>query len=564
MCNKLFESSGLNLPESICFQTYAERYNSDTVKRYIGFLSFCFLLLALVAPSWAQTNTHAGVHTVLVLPFENRSNAPGLDWIGEAFPEVLGQRLSAANLYLISRDDRNYALDRFGIPTTLHPSRATLYRIAEQMDADYVVLGSYDYDGQIFSCTAQVLDMKQLRLSNDLKNSGPLLNLIEVQTALSWQVLKSILPETPGTGEQFIRSSEPIRLDAFENYIRGVVATERLDRIRHLREALRLNPQYSQAMLALGKTYFNNREYESAASWLAKVPKTDPGAGEANFLLGLSSYYSGDFEKADAAFRFLESRLALTEVYNNLGVVASRRHKNAVEYFQKAVQQDPNDPDYRFNLGVALYKSGDTAGAVRQLRETLSRRPNDAEAKDLLNTISGTASASISQTSASAAPPAARIPLERIKRNYDESSYRQLALEIRNAMEETLAKTDPKTHAQFHVEHGSELLSKGLVQDAETEFREAILRDPTNAGAHAGLAQVAELNGDAAAARREAETSLRLQQNADAYLVLARLDLKDNHMDAAEQNADRALVLDPANNVAAALKRDIGAKRSKP
>jgi Tfp pilus assembly protein PilF len=404
--------------------------------------------------------------------------------------------------------------------------------------------------------------MKKLRLSSDLKNSGPLLNLIEVQTALAWQVLKSILPETPGTGEQFVRSSEPIRLDAFENYIRGVVATERVDRVRHLREALRLNPQYSQAMLALGKTYFDNREYESAASWLAKVPKTDPGAGEANFLLGLSSYYSGEYDKADAAFRFLESRLPLTEVYNNLGVVASRRHKNAVEYFQKAVQQDPNDPDYRFNLGVALYKSGDTAGAVRQLREAVARRPNDAEARDLLNAISGTASASISQASVGSTAP--RVPMERIKRNYDESSYRQLALEIRNAMEETLSKTDPKTHAQFHVEHGTELLSKGLVQDAEAEFREAILRDPTNALAHAGLAQVAELNGDSAAARREAETSLQLQQNADAYLVLARLDLKDNHMDAAEQNADRALAIDPANNVAAALKRDIGTKRSKP
>ena len=542
------------------------RYNSDTVKRYIGILhSFCFLLLALVAaPSLAQTNTHAGVQTVLVLPFENRSNAPGLDWIGEAFPEVLGQRLSAANLYLISRDDRNYALDRFGIPTTLHPSRATLYRIAEQMEVDYVVLGSYNYDGQTFSCTAQVLDMKNLRLSNDLKNSGPLLNLIEVQTALSWQVLKSILPETPGTGEQFVRSSEPIRLDAFENYIRGVVATEKPDRIQHLREALRLNPQYSQAMLALGKTYFNNREYESAASWLAKVPKTDPTAGEANFLFGLASYYSGDFEKADAAFRFLEARLPLTEVYNNLGVIASRRHKNAVEYFQKAVQQDPNDPDYRFNLGVALYKSGDTGGAAHQLRETLSRRPNDTEAKDLLATISAPASAGISQTSSAGQVPGARVPMERIKRNYDESSYRQLALEIRNAMEETLSKSDPKTHAHFHVEHGAELLGKGLVQDAESEFREAILLDPTSARAHAGLAHVAELNGDGPAARREAQTSLQLEPNAEAYLVLARLDLKENHMEAAEENADRALALDPANNLAAALKRDIGTKRSKP
>lgn len=528
------------------------------MKRSLGILTSCWLLLVFfAAPSLCQS-IHGGVQTVLVLPFENRSKAPGLDWIGEAFPEVLGQRLAAAHLNLVGRDERNLAFDRFGIPTTLHPSRATLYRIAEQMDADYVVLGTYNFDGATFSCQAQVLDMKRLKLSDEMKNSGPLLNLIDVQTGLSWQVLKSIVPETPGTGEQFVRTSEPIRLDAFENYIRGVVATDRVERIRRLKEALRLNPQYSQAMLALGKTYFNGREYELAASWFEKIPKTDSSAGEANFLLGLSAYYIGQYDKAEAAFRVDESRLPLTEVYNNLGVVASRRHKNSVEYFQRAIQQDPNDPDYRFNLGVALYKSGDTAGAVRQLREALTRRPSDAEAKELLNTISGVTSANLGQAPQQTGT---RPPLERIKRNYDENSYRQLALEVRNAMEQSLAGSDPKTHAQFHVEHGSELLGKGLLEDAEWEFREAILRDPTNARAHSGLAQVAELNGDANAARREAQMSLQLQPNADAYVVLGRLDLKDNHLDTAEQNADRALGLDPANNAAADLKRDIATKR---
>ena len=533
------------------------------MKRFIGFLySFCCLLLVFFAASGiAQTVAHNGVQTVLVLPFENRSKAPGLDWIGEAFPEVLGQRLTAAHLNLISRDDRNYAFDRLGIPTTLHPSRATLFRIAEQMDADFVVFGSYNYDGQTFSTSAQVLDMKRLKLSDELKNNGPLLNLIDVQTNLSWRVLKSIVPETQGTGEQFMRSSEPIRLDAFENFIRGVVATEKQDRIKHFREALRLNPQYTDAVLALGKTYFTNREYESAAGWFARVPRTSVSFGEANFLLGLSDYYTGDFDKAEAAFREVEQRLPLTEVYNNLGVVAIRRRKNSVDYFQKAVQQDPNDPDYRFNLGIALYRTGDTAGAVRQLREAVARRPADSEAKDLLNTISGVASANMSQTASGTTPTAAHLPAERIKRNYDENSYRQLAMEVRNAMEQTLSNTDPKTHAEFHVEHGIEMLSKGLVGDAEVDFREAILLDPTNARAHAGLAQVAELNGDIAGARHEAQTSLQLQQTADAYLVLGRLDLKDNRIDAAEQNADRALALDPASNAAAALKRDVGARK---
>jgi hypothetical protein len=43
--------------------------------------------------------------------------------------------------------ERLRAYDRQGVPAGVHASRATLYRLAEQMDVDYVVLGSYSYDG---------------------------------------------------------------------------------------------------------------------------------------------------------------------------------------------------------------------------------------------------------------------------------------------------------------------------------------------------------------------------------------------------------------------------------
>ncbi len=554
---KRFVGLGSSGESPINFQKL-QSYNARILKRLTALIPLlgCLLLGLFAQPLYCQTART--VQTVLILPFENESKAPGLEWISEAFPEVLGDRLSAAHYNIISRDDRNYAFDRFGLPTAIHPSRATIYRLAEQIDADYVVTGHYSYDGQIFSCAAEVLDMKSLRMSDSVANRGPLTTLIDVQTGLSWQVINAIAPGTAGNRDDFVRRSEPIRLDAFENYIRGVVASDRSEKIKRLREAIRLNPQYSEAVLALGRTYFNDREYESAASWLQRIPRTDEYAGQANFLLGLSQYYTGDFDKADASFRFLESRLPLTEVENNLGVIAARRgRRTAVEYFQKAVQLDPNDPDYRFNLALALYKSGDSAGASRQLKEAIARKPNDVESRELLNTISAGG-----LTAASSAAP--RTPLERIKRNYDESSYRQLALEIENAMEASLAKADPKTHAQFHADHGRELLDRGLTADADREFREAVMRDPTNAKAHAGLARIAESKGDSETARREAQTSLQLQPMADAYIVLGRLDLKDNHLDSAEKSADQALALEPNNQAAVSLKREVVSKQTMP
>lgn len=538
-------------------RSQSHSYNAVILKRPNVLIHFSWLLVLLFPQCvLAQTGTPATTKTVLIVPFDNRSSAPGLEWISEAFPEVLGERLAAMHLNVISRDDRNYAFDRSGIPTSIHPSRATLYRLGEQIDADYIVMGTYNYDGQTFQCSADVLDMKRLRLASTGLASGPLSSLIQVETGLAWDVLQVISPTSGGTREQFTRNAPAVRLDAFENYIRGVVETDRTEKIKRLREAVRLNPQYTEAMFALGRSYYDEREYDEAASWLARIPQTDDLAGAANFLLGLSDYYNGDFDKADAAFRFLESRLPLTEVENNLGVVAARRgRKNAVEYFQKAVQADPNDADYRFNLALALYKSGDAAAAARQLREAVARRPDDVESRQLLTSIgSGT-------TPVSTNP---HLPMERLKENYDESSYRQLALEIENAMERSLAGTDPKTHAQFHVDRAREMLDKGLMEDAGRELREAVMLDPTNAAAHAGLARIAENKGDTATARREAETSLQLSPAADAYIVLGRLDLRENHLDAAEKNADHALALEPANLAAIALKHDVVDKQTRP
>jgi len=527
--------------------------------------------MCAVAASIACAQT-PGTHTLLVMPFENRSKAPGLEWIGEAFPQVLSERMASPQLYLISREDRVYAFDHAGIPGVSHPSRATAYSVAEQMDADYVVFGDYNFNGSVFTASAQLLDMKKLRLGKVVESKAPLTSLIDIQTDLAWQLLSQLPTPPAATREQFLRASKPIRLDALENYIRGTVATNRQQKVHYFREAIRLNPNYTLAILQLGRLYYDAHEYESAALWLSRIPKDDALAGEANFLLGMAEFYRGNYDKAYTAFNFLVSRVPLTEVYNNLGVVEGRRGRrtSAIELFTKTVNADPSDPDYRFNLAVELYKNGDNTGAAQQLREELQRRPNDAEAKSLLENINRGVSAptaTASGTQVLGVPPGAnqvRIPLERIKRNYDEASYRQLQLEIHNLTEERLAKSDRKAHSVYHSDRGKDLLARNNLADAETEYREAISLDYNNAAAHAGMARTMEQKGDTFNAHSEAQTSIRLQPNADAYLVLARLSLKQNQLDAASEAVKSALKLEPNNAAAQALQRDLSAKQTAP
>jgi len=214
------------------------------------------------------------------------------------------------------------------------------------------------------------------------------------------------------------------------------------------------------------------------------------------------------------------------------------------------VQADSRDPDYNFNLAVALAQTGDRDDAIHFLKEYLLVRPEDIDAHALLSVIS----------ESSKAPNPAKLPVEHMKSNYDENSFRQLFLGVQSAAEERLAKTDPVTHAQFHVSRGQELLAQGFVAEAQKEFREAAALDPASAEAHAGLARTLEFTNEVVAARAEAEAALHIKVFIDPLLLLARLDLRDNKADAAAQSIDRALQLDPANASALTLKRAVAAK----
>ncbi len=504
------------------------------------------------------------VQTVVVMPFENRSSAPGLEWISESFPEILSQRMASEELYVLGREYRLHAYDRAGIPAGIHPSRATLYRVAEQMDVDYVVLGSYVFDGQTFSAAAQVLDMKQRRLSPELKENGPLPQLLQLQEALAWDLLRALRPDYATSKDVFMAQPPPLRLDAFENYIRGLTALTQADKLQRLRTAIRLNPSYNEAMLALGKTYFEAHDYDAAANWLARIPATDALAHEANFFLGLAAYYQGNFPRAEASFHSLLQQFPLTEVYNNLGVVTARLGKGeARQWFQKAVDAEPSDADYRFNLGVSLFRASDLMAASQQLRECLALHPDDSEAKELLAAMAArtTTAAGVNPASAatsSLAPP--KLPQERIKLNYDEAAFRELAVETQNASESRLMKLDARSHAAYHLQHGHDLLGKGFPAEAEKELREAVELDGGNALAHANLADALDRNHDAAGAHAESDAALRLTPSAPVYVVLARINLRDNNRVGAAELVNRALQLDPNNTEARALKEKMESK----
>lgn len=539
-------------------------FSRPAVRGFLLFLAISVVLApSLVAQQPADQAAPIG-RVVLVLPFENHSGQSDLAWIGDSFPDTLNQRLSSASFFTISRDDRQYALDHLGFPTDFRPTRATTIRIAQTLDANYVVIGSYTVkDGRI-SAQAQVLSVNELKMSAPIQDSNDLRRLFDVQNTIAWKIAKSIDPQFNVAQQTFLAASGQVRLSAFENYIRGIGANSTEERIKRLQLAVQQSSGYSAALLALGKTQYFERDYDHAAATLDRIPKDDRLALEANFYLGLARFNSARYADAEKAFGFVASRLPLPEVVNNQAVALSRQGHNASALFQRAVAADPKDADYHYNLAVSLYRSGNRSEAQREVDLALKLRPADPEAPLLRNLIAqGAAPPPASANTANRASGAANSsfePLERIRRTYSEASFRQAAFQIDQLRAARLATLPASEQAAQYVQMGSDYLAQGLIPEAEREFQSALAASPTSAQARAGLAQVRERSGDSTAAREEAQASIKLKPNAAAYLVLARLELNKNQVAASAADVARALRVEPNNTAALGMKQALAAR----
>src|SRR2546430_10736775 len=66
-----------------------------------------------------------------------------------------------------------------------------MLRVAEDLDADYVIYGKYAAKGSTLTVEMRVLRMDPLALRAPIQESGPLESLMELHTRVLWRTLSS-------------------------------------------------------------------------------------------------------------------------------------------------------------------------------------------------------------------------------------------------------------------------------------------------------------------------------------------------------------------------------------
>src|SRR5262245_23584018 len=240
--------------------------------------------------------------TVVVLPFFNTGKEPNVDWIGESIAESVRDALASEGVLVLDRAERLEAYRRLSLRPGADLTHASIYKIGESLDATHVVYGSFELPPGSLRITACILDLKHTRQSPVITQTGALEDLAAIETRLGWQALSGLdwkpLPVEP----DFLKARPRVRLDAVENYVRGLLASNAEQRHRFFTNAARLDGKYSQPCFQLGRVYWEKKDYKVAAGWFERVAASDPHYLEAQFFLGLCRYYTSDFAAAAKSF----------------------------------------------------------------------------------------------------------------------------------------------------------------------------------------------------------------------------------------------------------------------
>ncbi len=523
-----------------------------------------FLLLLLLCPG--QLHGSSAVRGILVFPFENQSPRSDLNWISESFAEVLSSRLAQPENYVLDRDERNAACTQFGMPIDTPLTLASEFKVAETLGVDWAILGNFNVTGNRLVARSQLLDVRLLKLSQPLEVSGELTDLVDLQTRLAWRLLATHDRSfTVGNEEDFRRRFHDIRLDAFENYIRGLVAADDTSRLHFFLESDRLDPSDHRAAFALGRLYFEQKDYANSTKWLRRLEESDPSYDESLFLRAVDEFFLGHEAIAEREFESFWKKLPLNEVSNNLGVLEARRgrYSEALANFERAYQSDPSDADFCFNRGVALWYEKRYQAAGESLREAVRANDEDSEAHTLLALVLeklGDDAAEQRELDwlaehevGPAEQPGDMLPQPRLKKNYNGRAFRLLELTLHNALEERLANASPREHSDVHLALGKKFFTDRRYAEAERELSEVVSLAPADSQGHLLLAQVLEAEGKHQEAAAELEASLKLKSTVAAHLSLAHVYLSLNQPALARLQGQAALDLDPGNHEAEQL-----------
>ncbi|HSU24953.1 MAG TPA: tetratricopeptide repeat protein [Pyrinomonadaceae bacterium] len=378
----------------------------------IGGIAVVAAIAGFTAYHFVDTSSSNQIESVAVLPFENNSGDPNLDYLSDGLSESLIDKLSKLpRLKVISRNSsfkyRGAGLD--------------LKDAAAKLGVRAIVTGTVSRIGDDLNVRVEMIDAREDRQVWSDQYQAKVADIISIQRQIAQEASQNLRAKLTGDDQQRFSRPDTTNTQAYESlakarffyskggwenrskaidlYLQAIssdpsyaLAYAELADLYAIsansgsldpkeavpkaeaaaQTAVQLNPDLSEAHAALGYIRMNAWDWEAARREFLQAIELNPNSTRAHDLY---SGYLSDNGRHDEAIAESKRAVELNplSLVSQMGLagtlVAAGKPDEAIEVLNKAKQLDPNYPSAYTNLGYAYAAKNMHKDAVAAFRE---------------------------------------------------------------------------------------------------------------------------------------------------------------------------------------------------
>ena len=196
---------------------------------------------------------------------------------------------------------------------------------------------------------------------------------------------------------EFNRSLQTDSSNKLPYYYLGIINDTRgkpEEALKYYKEAISLDPDFSEAYNALGVVYVKQEKWQDALKCFKKALDNKLYTTPHIPYLNMGDMYmtQKNYDKAVEAYRESKrlANLELTSYKLGTALYEAGRTKEAIKEFQEGVGMAPQNAYLRYSLAIALLKDGNKAAAISEFKKVVELAPGSEiaqKAKDYVKTL---------------------------------------------------------------------------------------------------------------------------------------------------------------------------------
>jgi TolB-like protein/DNA-binding winged helix-turn-helix (wHTH) protein/Flp pilus assembly protein TadD len=349
-------------------------------------VSLCALLVAFnvaeIRDRLRSRSAQPPIRSLAVLPLENLSGDPSQEYFADGMTEELINELSRlSGLKVISRTSI----------TRYRNTDKSLPQIAHELNVDAIVEGSVLRSGDRVRITAELHSASDASLWADAYDRN-LQDMLALQSTVARAIADRIRVEITPTERARLQDPRPINPAALDAYLQGQYhgqqfgtgsgPEERYKAAEYFQQAIRSDPNFARAYVALAGTYTTNvapslQEAPLVKDALEKALAVDGDLSDAHLWMArFREYHEWDFAGAEREFRRaieLDPNNALAHDFYGDYLDKMGRQQEGAREEQLAQELDPGND----HLIDGFFMQGEYQRALEMARNDVKMHPND-------------------------------------------------------------------------------------------------------------------------------------------------------------------------------------------